>query len=384
MLKHSTLRLALSLATLCALAAAHASAQVHFKGPPWGARNLFPVQIDTKWGYVDRSGKLVIGAKYDGAGEFSEGLAFVGRCHITEGRDKAKPRGNTVAAPNGPGVCKWEIIDESGNVVAKLKKSPYINTFFSEGRAPFRGRRGLYGYMDKSGKAVIKPRFENASPFREGLAAVCLDALRCGLIDRTGKYVVRPVYMGTRPPSDGLAMVVTKEGLMGYVDVSGELVIAPQFVGRCGSDFSEGLAPASYPDAEGCGFIDKLGHFVIAPQFEYTGEFSDGLAPVRVGGRVGYVNHEGVLVIEPQFCELHWFSEGLAVAATCGYGPGDTEETTYYETFRRGFIDKTGKFVIEPQRLGPERFRGGLALVRTADGFGYIDREGNFVWKPSL
>ncbi|HVF43783.1 MAG TPA: WG repeat-containing protein [Pyrinomonadaceae bacterium] len=381
-MKHSTLRLALSLAALCAVAAAPASAQTYFTGPPWGVRNLFPVQIGTKWGYVNRSGKLVIEAKYDGAGEFAEGLAFAGRCLVNEGPDKVKPRGDRVAAPNGPGGCKWEIIDESGSVVAKLKKSPYINAFFSEGLALFRGRRGLYGYMDKSGKRVIKPRFENASPFREGLAAVCLDALRCGLIDRAGKYVVRPVYMGTRPPSDGLAMVVTREGLIGYVDVSGELVIAPQFVGRCASDFSEGLAPAAYPDTE-CGFIDKLGHFVIAQQFEYAGEFSDGLAPVRVGGKVGYVDHEGMLVIEPQFCEVHGFAEGLAVAATCGYGPGDTEETTYYETFRRGFIDKTGKFVLEPQRIGPERFRGGLALVHTADGVGYIDREGNFVWKQT-
>lgn len=384
-MKRSTLRLALSLAALFATAAAPAPAQMFYTGPPTGARNLFPVQIDAKWGYVDRSGKLVIEAKYTGAGEFAEGLAFAGRCFIAEGFDKGKPRGGTVAPPNGPG-CKWEIIDESGKVVAKLKQrhTSYRETFFSEGLAPFRGRRDRYGYMDKSGKVAIKPRFENASPFREGLAAVCLDAFRCGLIDRTGKFVVRPVYMGTRPPSDGLAMVVTREGLMGYVDVSGELVIEPQFVGRCGSDFSEGLAPASYPDAEGCGFIDKLGHFVIAQQFENAGEFSDGLAPVSVGGKWGYVNHEGVLVIEPRFCEFHGFSEGLAVAATCGLGPGDPVETSYYETFRRGFIDKAGKFVIEPQRVGIERFRGGLALVRTGGGFGYIDREGNFVWKPSL
>jgi len=355
-----------------------------YTGPPTGVRNLFPVLINTKWGYVDRSGKLVIEAKYIYAGEFSEGLAFVCRVPDTEGLEKAKPSGNSVAAPNGPKGLKWEVIDESDNVVAKLKpRRGYVNAFFSDGLAAFSGGRGLYGYMDKSGETVIKPRFDGASPFREGLAAVCLDTMKCGLIDSTGKYVVRPVYMGTRPPSDGRAMVVNREGFMGYVDVSGEMVIAPQFAGLCGNgDFSEGLVSAAYPDTQ-CGFINKLGHFVIAQQFDYAGEFSDGLAPVKVDGKVGYVDREGVLVIEPQFCEVHGFSEGLAVAATCGYGPDSTEETTFYETFRRGFIDKTGKFVIEPQRVGPESFRGGLALVRTAGGLGYIDREGNFVWKPS-
>ncbi|HEV7894045.1 MAG TPA: WG repeat-containing protein [Pyrinomonadaceae bacterium] len=382
-MKNSTLRLALSLAALCALAAAPASAQMVYTEPPTGVRNLFPVQINMKWGYVDRSGKLVIEAKYDSAGEFSDGVAVVSRGYMTEAAKKTRPRGGTVIVPVEPDGLKREIIDESGNVVGKLKPSRgfRIDSYFSEGLAVFGMHK--YGYMDKSGKTIIKPRFELASPFREGLAAVCLDALRCGLIDHTGKYVVRPVYMGTRPPSDGLAMVVTKEGLTGYVDVSGETVIEPQFAGPCTDDFSEGLAPASFPGEE-CGFINKLGHFVIAQQFEYVGTLSDGLAPVRVGGKIGYVDREGKLVIEPQFCELHRFSEGLAVAATCGYGPGDTEETSYYETFRRGFIDKTGKFVIEPQRVGLESFRGGLALVRAADGFGYIDREGNFVWKPSL
>jgi len=382
-MKLSTLRFALSLAALCALAAAPASAQLHFTGPPTGVRNLFPVMIDTKWGYVDRTGKLAVEAKYDFAGEFSDGVAVVGRSVITEGLDEAEPRGDTVTVPNDPGGRKWEIIDESGKTVAKLKFSPgYPSVYFSDGLAVV-SQGGNYGYMDKSGNVVIKARFESASPFREGLAAVCLDALRCGLIDRTGKYVVRPIYMGTRPPSDGLAMVVTSEGLMGYVDTSGEMVIKPQFVGRCGSDFSEGFAPAAYPDSEKCGFIDKLGHFVIAQQFENAGEFSDGLAPVMVDGKWGYVNSEGRLAIEPQFCEMHRFSEGLAVAATCGFNPDDTVETTYYETFRRGFIDKTGRFVIEPQRVGPESFRGGLALVRTAGGLGYIDHGGNFVWKSS-
>src|SRR3712207_4371836 len=108
-MRHSMRRLVLSLAALCALAAAHASAQTPREGPAKGVRNLFPVLMGMKWGYVDRSGKLVVEAKYDSASQFGEGLAVVGRGLITEGFDKLKPRGNTVLIPNDPEGWKWEI-----------------------------------------------------------------------------------------------------------------------------------------------------------------------------------------------------------------------------------------------------------------------------------
>jgi len=41
------------------------------------AEGLARVQLDGKWGYIDREGKEVIQIKYDGAGDFFEGRARV-------------------------------------------------------------------------------------------------------------------------------------------------------------------------------------------------------------------------------------------------------------------------------------------------------------------
>jgi hypothetical protein len=38
---------------------------------------LFPVQVDGKWGYIDRTGTIVIPPQFGFAGSFSEGLARV-------------------------------------------------------------------------------------------------------------------------------------------------------------------------------------------------------------------------------------------------------------------------------------------------------------------
>src|SRR5258706_12737862 len=38
---------------------------------------LFPVEGDGKWGFIDRTGKLIIPLQFDSANNFHEGLALV-------------------------------------------------------------------------------------------------------------------------------------------------------------------------------------------------------------------------------------------------------------------------------------------------------------------
>ncbi|MBF7048142.1 WG repeat-containing protein, partial [Campylobacter volucris] len=40
-------------------------------------QGMAAVEIDNKWGFIDKNGKLIIEAKYDNAYDFSEGLARV-------------------------------------------------------------------------------------------------------------------------------------------------------------------------------------------------------------------------------------------------------------------------------------------------------------------
>lgn len=391
MMRNLTARLVLTLAALCAVSAAHApSRAARGQGLPWHRPNdgkLFPVEVKWKHGYVDRAGKLVIGAKYDHAGPFSDGVAVVSHGLITEVLGQAESvTGNTVSIPVEPGGMQWEIIDESGKVVARLTPNlDYRESVFSEGLATFpswvEGRGSVYGYMDKTGKTVIEPRFARALPFRGGLAPACAAPGRCGFIDRAGEPVVRPVYTEVRPFSDGLAQVRDAEGLAGYVDGSGELVIPPQFNGSQPGDFNEGLAPAAYPGTK-FGFIDRLGHFAVRPQFDGAGVFNEGLAPVLAGDRMGYVDREGRFVIPARFVWAQSFSDGLAAASDC-YGAAVALRAGAGEPCGFGFIDKTGKFVIAQQFDLAESFFGGLAPVLLRGGRGYVDREGKLVWDPA-
>ncbi|ECL9187919.1 WG repeat-containing protein, partial [Campylobacter coli] len=63
---------------------------------------------------------------------------------------------------------------------------------FSEGLASV-GLNGKIGLIDKSGKFVIKPKFDSIWSFREGLAKVGLNG-KYGLIDKSGKIVIEPKF----------------------------------------------------------------------------------------------------------------------------------------------------------------------------------------------
>jgi hypothetical protein len=47
-----------------------------------------------------------------------------------------------------------------------------------------------------------------------------------------------------------------------------------------------------------------------------------------------------------------------------------------------GFVDKTGKYVMNPQFDEARQFSEGLANVRVGGRWGIVDKTGRYVWKP--
>jgi WG containing repeat len=111
--------------------------------------------------------------------------------------------------------------------------------------------------------------------------------------------------------------------------------------------------------------------------------FSDGLALVLIEGKRAYIGKTGKVVIAPEYksndakrfiSSASRFSEGLARVDTSGG----------YSTGYVGFIDKRGKFAIEPRLQGAGDFSEGLAAVLVGKECGYMDRTGRIVIKPQF
>ena len=138
---------------------------------------------------------------------------------------------------------------------------------------------------------------------------------KAGYIDGQGKVVIPatlPLFgNGGSEFQDGLLEIGGSNGR--YVDPSGRVVLDPGL--HRGWDFSEGLAVAMRQAESLWGYINTKGAFAIPPRFEtfprgYVFSFSEGLAKVEVKGRVGFIDRSGRWVIEPRLLDATDFSDG--------------------------------------------------------------------------
>ena len=92
------------------------------------------------------------------------------------------------------------------------------------------------------------------------------------------------------------------------------------------------------------------------------------LIPVKTGEKWGYVNKAGKYIINPQFAEASSIENGLALVQTMDG--------------KYGFINEKGKFVINPQFGDAKQFKDGFSLVEADGKSGFINKEGKYVIGP--
>ncbi len=227
--------------------------------------------------------------------------------------------------------------------------------------------------------------------FSEGLAAF-KKGDKIGVVNKNGDIVLQPtVYDGGMCIAgkgggsfipllfiEGMALVrkggyydennnLVKPWKYGYIDKNGKEIIPCTFDGA--ESFSEGYAVV-YKDGKG-GVIDKSGKQVVPYKYDMISDFSEGLAKIWTDDRlIGYINTKGKEVVPIKYLG-RWstdFSEGFAAV---GVDSGDS--------LKCGYIDKTGKVVIEPVYDLAGMFHDGRACVMKDGMYGYIDTKGHEV-----
>jgi hypothetical protein len=116
------------------------------------SEGLIAVRQDRKLGYMDLDGNIAIEPRYDQGGEFAEGFAAV----QLEGH--------------------WMFIDKAGAVTAEFPAGVAFAEPLSDGLSLVSADRDQsgrkFGYVDRAGHWAIKPNWDDAQSFHEGLAYV--------------------------------------------------------------------------------------------------------------------------------------------------------------------------------------------------------------------
>ena len=343
---------------------------------------LYSIPQNGKWGYIDKTGKIVIKPQFDFAYNFaSKGL---GPVNIGGKWGFINAQGKIIIAPQFDAVCgmsvnsgttgknslsglwvggKWGLIDKTGKIILPIQYNAPLS--FGDGLAPINigGKQnsmgsitgGKWGFIDKTGKTVIEPKFDKVYSFFRGFA-----------LANIGGCVISKTLPGWDKPVE-----IFEGGKWGFIDTKGKFVISPRF--EKANNFTEGLAIAKVNGK--WGYIDKTGKFVIEPQYDLCQPFTEGLAYVANKEQErGFVDKTGKFVIklDSKISLALPFSDGMAMIIQVD---GKSRKC--------GFIDKSGKVVIPLKFTMALPFQNGLARVTIGSKVGYIDKSGKYVWKPT-
>jgi hypothetical protein len=285
-----------------------AGVEVKVKGTN-GTRN------ETRYGFIDRTGKWAIPPEYVKATIFSEGLAWV------------MPDNDTFIA-----------IDETGKEVLRLTDASSVRCF-REGFASFKSDNGKWGYIDETGKVVIEPVYHGAADFSNGLAAI---------IDGNARF--------------------KQDGKCGYINRKGEMVIPAQF-DDAGDFTPKGYAVVGFGSSKDIffgggkyGVIDRDGKYVIEPS--YNSMHADGDGDIFMVGKwiaergyvLGYIDIHGKELVPMEFSALRFFKGN-------DYAGAQRSGEDHY-----CFIDRNGKTVTELPPPGEvwHSFSDGVTLVQSS------------------
>ena len=199
----------------------------------------------------------------------------------------------------------------------------------------------LYGYIDETGKTIIKPQFLSAGQFSEGLAPVRLN------------------------------------GTYGYIDTKGKLIISPKF--DFALPFSHGLAKV-FIDGKPF-FIDKQANIIFQHNYESISEFGKHSYAIVVtkAGMYGVINKSGKPIVPPVFAKINAFNNGVSVVTGLKDKKFSRDRTEFF--YEKGVIDTLGNWIV---RFGKYKeiseFKNGYARVEeiTERLNGVIDETGKY------
>jgi hypothetical protein len=266
--------------------------------------NRLMVIKDSKVGYIDTTGGMVLTPSFTMGNQFSEDLASV----VSQGN-----KGLRYAFINDKmDIVITTLFDAAGD--------------FSEGLARVQSN-GKWGYINKKGNMVIDPQFQLCYEFNEGYAQAQKKG-KWGVINKKGEWVIQPEYNDLTQMGEGLLAVQKNFGGKWYfVDVNEKIAFTDSF-DRAGF-FCNGLAPVRKNDK--WGYINKKGEVVV--DYLYTGarEFSGGLACVeKEYANWGFINTKGDIAIGFQYDR----------GARFRYNHALVEKGNEY-----GYINKSGVFI---------------------------------------
>ena len=306
--------------------------------------------------------------------------------------------------------------------------SIYLGEVFNDNLYYYADRWGDKGYLaDSNGHRILKHIFCINKPMEGDSLVYFSDGEKRGYFHmRDGHLVVKPIYEHAWVFSDGLA-AVEEDGKVKFIDTTGQVVIDQGFAYDVSDDgyvFHEGHCAVNDREGKHMGLIDRNGEWVMPPVYEniipvdtfWLVRNGDEQAIISFGMDIlfllskvqleisdtvifaTFANHtqsryslQGQLITANQIRDVEQLMyETTEVVYPAGYSGHDDDEMEYYggEPYTRqavatclryeaecgwyGLLSPEGKLLTLPSYRGIEAVGKDLYLCQTNYGFGVM------------
>ncbi len=304
-----------------------------------------------KWMYLNSKGKAITSLKFQETRSFSENLAAV---KIDDLWGFIDTTGKIVIKPRFLSVSNFC----EGKAVARIATKSYLGGLF--------GHNSRTGYIDRNGQFIIKPKFSYCRSFSKNRAVVC-KRKRYMVINQEGKSVTGKRFHGIEPFNEyNLAVVRGRDGREGLINRNGKTVVSRREYDKI-YEFSEGYAAVQ--TGREFGYIDTTGTLCITPErYTQVGKFNQGIAWYSVGRRCGYQTKDSILT-PPHFRSCSDFSNGYGLVCS--------------RKHQQFFINKKAEPIPWklPYFLQSNQFHNNIARYQEAPGnIQYVDLRGTNIF----
>lgn len=330
------------------------------------------------WGFIDANGKMKVEPQFSEAFAFSEGLAVVIKnaafyylqkdgslIRIAGDYDRVYnvQNGFSIVTKSRNDSLFYGFIDKSGKEII-APKYDFIDNF-SDQTAVF-VLNGEAGMLSSDGSVLILPRYDELYRFDQDHYLFQQNGLH-GLVRTDGSQVLPPYYSAIGLFYNSLC-AVRRSSLWGFANTNGEEVIPCQYA-ELGSAFTSSTARVKLPDTwllvSGSDTLQLPAYDEVLPYYGYAAAF-------RIGDYWGFLNKHGEESIEPKFDELV-YNKGAIVFGRNSDSDG---------SFTWSVIDPYGREIQKEKYSEVVRYSNGFAAVRHNDKWGFIDASGIEIRSP--
>jgi hypothetical protein len=269
---------------------------------------LLPFVKDSKWGYMNKFGQIIIPPKFDGADYFDNGIAIVSQ------NDKLgyiNKRGEFIVKAQFDEANKFE------NGFAIVEKG------------------GKYGLIDRLGNYSIPLIYKQIGSIHDGLIFALKDSLYT-CINVRNQIIFTGKFDQTNGFSNGRA-IVSKHQFWGLIDTTGKVVL-PFTFDKITPIYSHYLANKGDSIYLFSAQSDTLLKFINAE----ISNFSEGYALLIKNDKISILNKEGKIIVQDKF-------DNYPNATTFGLFKNKHAKMYNAKLDRYGLIDTLGNWTFPPK-----------------------------------